>query len=153
MLGVLETVVSPQRLNEATRAEWRNLGFFYDREDTSRTWRIVGSVTGIRKFARKVREYALNPRNETLSEHQHFGPYMYLEIGTALRPEITDHWIAGPLQSLADLATLIDQAAERAQIGDSISLRQAFAPESTYDLVIEVRHEAFDPAREDPHCW
>lgn len=153
MSGVLETVVSPQRLNEATRAEWRNLGFFYDREDTSRTWRIVGSVTGIRKFAREVREYALNPRNETLSEHQHFGPYMYLEIGTALRPEITDHWIAGPLQSLADLATLIDQAAERAQIGDSISLRQAFAPESTYDLVIEVRHEAFDPAREDPHCW
>ncbi len=153
MLGVWETVVSPQRVKEATRAEWRNLGFFYDREDTSRTWRIVGSVAGIGKFARTVREYALNPRNETLSEHQHFGPYIYLEIGTAHRPEITDHWIAGPLQSLADLATLIDQAAERAEVGDSTSLRQAFAPESTYDLVIEVQNEAFDPAREDPKCW
>lgn len=139
------------REEETTRAEWRNLGFFYDRDDASKIWRIVGSAAGLRKFADEIREYAQNPKNEATSAHRHFGPYMYLEIGTSHRPEITEHWIAGPLQSLAELATLVEEAATGAKVGDSVSLRHAFAPESDYDLAIELRRQGFDPSGEDPN--
>lgn len=30
--------------NEATRRAWRELGFFCDRNDAAKEWRIVGSV-------------------------------------------------------------------------------------------------------------
>jgi len=139
--------------NEATRGEWRDLGFFYDRDDASKSWRIAGTVHGLRKFARLVRDHALNSKNDSLSEHEHFGPYMYLEIGTWSHPEITSHWIAGALRDLSTLASLIESIADRSPVGERVSLRHLFAPESPYDLIDEVQDEAFDPAREDPQCW
>lgn len=139
--------------NEATRGEWRDLGFFYDRDDASKSWRIAGTVQGLRKFARLVRNYALNPKNESLSEHEHFGPYMSLEIATWSRPEITSHWIAGPRKDLSTLAALIESVADRSPVGERVSLRHFFASESPYDLIVEVQDDAFDPAREDPQCW
>ena len=139
--------------NEATREEWRDLGFFYDRDDASNSWRIAGTVHGLRKFARLVREYALNPRNESLSEHEHFGPYMFLEIGTWSQPEITSHWIAGPLKDLSSLASLIESVADTSSVGERVSLRRLFAAESPYDLIVELKDDAFDPPREDPQCW
>jgi hypothetical protein len=142
-----------QEVNEQTQAEWRSLGFFYDRDDTSHTWRIVGSAAGIERLTQLIRQYAHDPRNERLSEHEHYGPYQYLEIGTAARAEINAHWIAGSLAELANLASLIEQWLGRARVGDTISLRASYAPDSSHELMLELRDEAFDPAREDPHCW
>ena len=139
--------------NEATRGEWRDLGFFYDRDDASNSWRIAGTVQGLRKFAGLVRDYALNSKNESLSEHEHFGPYMFLEIGTWSQPEITNHWIAGPLKDLSTLASLIESVADLSPVGERVSLRRLFAAESPYDLIVEVKDDGFDPAREDPQCW
>ena len=139
--------------NEATREEWRDLGLFHDRDDASNSWRIAGTVHGLRKFAGLVRDYASNPRNESLSEHEHFGPYMFLEIGTWSQPEITNHWIAGPLKDLSSLASLIESVADTSPVGERVSLRRLFAAESPYDLIVEVKDDAFDPAREDPQCW
>ena len=139
--------------NEATREEWRDLGFFYDRDDASNSWRIAGTVHGLRKFAGLVRDYALNPKSESLSEHEHFGPYMFLEIGTWSQPEITNHWIAGPLKDLSSLASLIENVADTSPVGERVSLRRLFAAESPYDLIVEVKDDAFDPARDDPQCW
>ena len=142
-----------QKLNEATRAEWRALGFFYDRDDDSKSWRIVGSVDGLRRLAELIRDYASNSKNDSPSEHAHFGPYMYLEIGTCSQPEINDHWIAGPLQDLSSLASAIESALAHAKVGQCVSLRQDFAANSSYDLVLEMRDNLFDPAKEDPQCW
>jgi hypothetical protein len=63
-----------QDTNEATRSEWRELSFFYDRDDVAKEWRIVGSVKGLQKFSAAMRDYASNPANDSLSEHEHFGP-------------------------------------------------------------------------------
>ena len=142
-----------QKLNEATREEWRALGFFYDRDDDSKRWRVVGSVDGLRKFAELIRDYANNPKNDSLSQHAHFGPYMYLEIGTWSQPEINDHWIAGPLQDLSSLASAIKNAVGHAKVGQCVSMREGFAANSPYDLVLEMRDKLFDPAEEDPQCW
>ena len=69
------------------------------------------------------------------------------------QPEINDHWIAGPLQNLSLFASVINRAVDHAQVGDCLSLRRDFAPNSSYDLVLEMRDNLFDPATEDAQCW
>lgn len=142
-----------EAVNEATRREWRELGFFYDRDDLSKSWRIVGAAEGLLRFSRLVAAYSADSKHDTLSEHAHFGPYMYLELGTWGTPEITDHWIAGPLSSLAALAHHIESSIPSMRVGCATSVRSVFAPDAAYDLVLELRDDSFDPAREDAKCW
>ncbi len=78
---------------------------------------------------------------------------MYLEIGTWAEPEITDHWIAGPLPNLASLASLVESGVRELEVGATLSLRSAYAARSPYDLVLELRADDFDPAEEDAACW
>ena len=125
----------------------------HDRDDEQRAWRIVGSKLGLEKFAAAISKFASNPRNDARAEHDHLGPYMYLEIGSWPNPEITDHWIAGPQPALEQLAFQIRAKVERATENDVLSFRKLYAPASPYELLIEVRPETFDPAKEDPECW
>ncbi|NHZ33301.1 hypothetical protein [Massilia rubra] len=140
-------------INEMTQREWRELGFFYDRHDESKEWRLIGSKAGLRHFAHAMKKYASHPGNELVSEHQHFGPYGYLAIGTWTTSEITDHWIAGPLGEIQGLALTIISRLDTASSGDCIYLRRAFSPLSPYELVMEVREDSFDPAKADSACW
>src|SRR5262245_2429318 len=115
-----EGAMPSEKVNEATRREWRELGFFYERDDPRSTWLIRGSRTGLLTFARVVREYSNDPRRQQLSEHEHFGPYGYLEIGTWRSAEITDHWIAGTLADLNRLSSLVEEQVLKAKTGDRL---------------------------------
>jgi hypothetical protein len=137
---------------DATRLAWRELGFFCGRDKAAKEWRIVGSVKGLRKFAAEIRSYASNPAYDRLSEYTHFGPAMNLEIGTSHQTEITEQWIGGPLVDLLRLATLIEQSAQANVIGKRIALRSNFSPMAPYELILDVRDDAFDPASADPTC-
>ncbi len=139
--------------NEATRQEWRELGFFYDVNEELEQWTLRGSKIGLANFIRIIRDYAAQSSNEQLGEHTHLGPYMYLEIGTAESAEITRHWIAGPLPSLNALASLIEQGLLRSTVRTSMRFRAAFAPDSPYELSITIEDAGFDPAAADPSCW
>ena len=134
---------------EATLRAWRDLGFFCGRNDAAKEWRIVGSVKGLRKFAAEIRSYASNPAHDRLSEYTHFGPAMNLEIGTSHQTEITEQWIGGPLVDLLRLATLIEQSAQANVVGKRIALRANFSPMAPYELILDVRDEAFDPGLAD----
>jgi hypothetical protein len=118
------------KVNQRTRQEWKDLGFFYDLDTGAKEWRILGSADGLLLFAKLLREYAENPNNDTLSAHSHYGPYAYLEIGTSSKAEITDHWIAAPLNDLRELASLVRERIANAKAGDRLSFRKVFAPES-----------------------
>jgi len=142
-----------EQTNIATQREWRELGFYYDRDDAQMRWRIVGTRVGLGRFCEELSAFASNSRNEPKSEHVHLGPYMYLEFGSWPTAQITDHWIAGPLPALRDLARLARSRLTSAAVGAEFSLRDAFAPGSPYDLVLELRDDGFDPAREDSACW
>jgi hypothetical protein len=137
---------------ESTRRAWRALGFFCGRNDTAKEWRIVGSVKGLRKFAAEIRKYASNPANDRLSEYTQFGPAMNLEVGTSHQTEITEQWIGGPLVELLRLATLIERSAQDNVVGKRIALRSNFSPLAPYELILDVRDDAFDPALADPTC-
>jgi hypothetical protein len=82
----------------------------------------------------------------------HLGPAMNLEVGTSHQTEITDQWIAGPLADFRHLAALIDQSVQANMVGKRISLRSNFSPMAPYELILDVREDAFDPASADPTC-
>ncbi len=138
--------------NETTRLAWRELGFFCGRNDAAKEWRIVGSVKGLRKFATEIRKYASNQANDRPSEYTHFGPAMNLELGTSHQPEITEQWIGGPLMDLLRLATVIERSVQDNVVGKCIALRAYFSPMAPYELILDVRDDAFDPASADPTC-
>jgi hypothetical protein len=139
-----------EAVNRATRQEWRELGFFYDRDDETRTWRLVGSRAGLLRFRDALLSYVAKPGNAATSEHEHFGPYMYLEVMTWPEAGFDRHAIRGPLSELAPLANLIDTKLALAQPGTSAQIRDEFAPISEYSLLLEVREDGFDPAAADP---
>jgi hypothetical protein len=140
-------------VNEVTRREWRALGFFYDRDDETKEWLIRGSRAGLLGFAHTLLEYSTDPLRQQLSEHDHLGPYMYLEIGTWSARVIDDHWIAGAPEDLSVLSALIAERVAKAREGDVLKLREAYAPASPYELRLEVCGDDFDPATADKGCW
>src|SRR3954468_15805972 len=108
--------------NQKTRAEWRNLGFFYDYDESSSCWRLVGSRDGLLRFADLLVAYAADPRNEPLSEHEHYGPYMYLKLLTWNERDITEHAICGTLADFRALAGIVRDKLSAAVAGSVISI-------------------------------
>ena len=142
-----------EKVNEATRREWRELGFFYERNDVTKEWLIRGSRAGLFRLAQALLEYSKNPRRQPISEHDHLGPYMYLKIGTWSARVIDNHWNAGTLEDLSTLSALIAERISKAAEGDALLLRAAYAPASPYELRLDVSGDGFDPATADKACW
>jgi hypothetical protein len=86
-----------------TRQEWRELGFFYDRDDTARCWRVVRSKKGLSRFADVLHGYAADAHNEALSEHAQIGPYMYLKVMTWSEAGVDRDSVHGTLDDLRRL--------------------------------------------------
>ena len=136
--------------NRAIRREWRELGFFYDRDDQAKVWKLTGSRAGLLRFRDILLSYAANARNATRSEHEHYGPYSYLEIMTWPEAGFDAHAIRGPVSDLARLATLIEAKLETARPGSTVRIQEEFATDSPYALVLDLREDEFDPAAADP---
>jgi len=77
---------------------------------------------------------------------------MNLEVGTSNQAEISELWIAGSVMNLMSLAGLIDQNVKPNMVGRCIALRSSFSPMAPYELILDVRDDAFDPASADPTC-
>ena len=147
----LPDIVSPsEATNQATRAEWRELGFFYELKKNPPSWRIVGSMQGLANFPRLLDLYAQDPRNRALSEHAHYGPYMYLKIETAEPSEIDNRSIRGSIRDLLRLRDLVAAQLQKANTGDSFVVGLEYSVLVTHPLHFEVREDAFDPASADP---
>jgi hypothetical protein len=136
-------------MNRRTRQEWRELGFFYDRDDETRIWRLIGSRAGLLRFRDELVLYVANPKNALKSEHEHYGPYSYLEIMTWPEAGFDDHAIRGPLEDLARLARIIESKLDTSRPGSLVKVREEFAAHSPYSLVLDVREDGFDPATAD----
>ena len=135
--------------NQATRAEWRELGFFYELKSSPACWRIVGSIEGLSNFPLILHLYTQDSRNQTLSEHAHYGPYMYLKVETAESPEIDNRSIRGSLSDLLRLRNLVAEHLQQAQRGGSFVVGHEYSELVTHPLHFEVREDDFDPASAD----
>jgi len=138
-----------ERTNEATRLG-RELGFFYAQDGAGSVWRLVGSKSGLRQFAKLLREYAANPARASVSEHDHYGPYMYLKVMTWHSAGIDEDNIHGSIADLERLALLIDNQLASAKEGDMFLIREEYSRESMWSLRFEIRDGRFDPPSEDP---
>ncbi len=138
------------KLNEQTRQDWRELGFFYDYDKQEKLWRLIGSNSGLIKFCDLLDAYVADKRNEKLSEHEHYGPYMYLEIMTWNEAAITDHAIQGQLNQLRSLSQLCRNKLMNARIGDRIIIDSEYSDKNTASLSLEIRPDDFDPPSIDP---
>jgi len=142
--------VSPsEATNRATREEWRELGFFYETRNDPPRWRLVGSETGLAGFVSLLDLYVRDPRNATLSEHEHYGPYMYLKVETAESPAIDEQSIRGSLQDLALLRDLVAKSLRASRPGESFEIGPEYSATASHPLCFEVREASFDPASED----
>jgi len=135
--------------NRATRREWRELGFFYGRDDQTKVWKLTGSRAGLLRFRDALLSYVADPRNALKSEHEHYGPYSYLEIMTWPEAGFDNHAIRGPVADLARLASLIEAKLAIARPGYTVRIQEEFAPDSPYALVLDLREDGFDPAAAD----
>jgi hypothetical protein len=94
--------------------------------------------------------YAANPRNEAKSEHDHYGPYMYLKVMTWTEPGIDRNAIYGTVRDLRRLANVIESKIQDARPGSALRIQEEFARYCEYSLLLDVRDEDFDPASADP---
>jgi hypothetical protein len=143
--------MSPE-LRAQTIAEWNDLGFWYDRTPES-GWVIRGARTGLEKFAALLEQYATASRNIKLSEHDHFGPYMYLKVVTWSSSEINQDGIYGTLQDLVRLANLVRERVGSCTPGDSFALAQAFSAASSTELTLVCESESFNPGAYDAQFY
>ena len=139
-----------EAINELTRLDWRQLGFYYSFEKNDSCWYLTGSREGLLKFPALLIAFAEDPRNAAISEHDHYGPYMYLKLVTWDAPHITNDAIYGTLSDLTRLAKILDRGIRDAIAGDKFVVDEEFAPGCDAKIEIEIRPDGFDPASADP---
>jgi hypothetical protein len=118
-----------------------------DRE--KKLWTLTGSRAGLLYFPDLLLGYVADPKNASDREHQHYGPYGTLEIMTWPDAGFDSHAIRGSLVALAHLAELIEIKLASAEPGSPILIREEFAADSPYSLMLDVRADGFDPSSAD----
>jgi hypothetical protein len=140
-------------LKELTKEDWRKLGFYYDQDKKERHWHFVGSRDGLLKFATLLDKYCSKPKHAQISEHNHFGPYWYLKVVTMNECLIDENGIHGSIEDLRRLSSVVREVLNRAKPSDRIVIDKEYSNMNKFGIVLEVREDGFDPAREDRELW
>jgi hypothetical protein len=131
------------------KQKWRELGFFCELDDQKRTWTLTGSRAGLLYFPDLLLGYVNDPANAIDGTHKHYGPYGSLEVVTWPQAGFDSQAIRGSLAALTHLAELVEVKLASAEPGLPIRIREEFAPDSRYTLLLDVRADGFDPASVD----
>jgi hypothetical protein len=110
---------------------------------------VTGSRSGLLRLRDLLLDYVADPRNRAESEHEHYGPYQYLEVMTWSEAGFDGHAIRGTLSDLERLARIIEARVHESAPRATIRIREDFATNSPYSLVLEVREDDFDPPTAD----
>jgi hypothetical protein len=135
--------------DEQIKQQWRRLGFFCELDDQKKLWTLTGSRAGLLYFPDLLLGYVNDPQNAAERAQKHYGPYGSLEIMTYPVAGFDGNAIRGSLDDLTRLAELIEAKLATAEVGSPIVIRDEFAAESPYSLMLDVRADGFDPASAD----
>ena len=102
------------------------MGIYYDRDDDTREWQLSGSREGLLNFSRLLTRYADNPQNDSKSEHDHFGPHMYLKIMTWPDAGIGRNAIHGTLDDLRRLGMIVRDTIGSMEVGETARIQKQF---------------------------
>ncbi|MDQ6691041.1 MAG: hypothetical protein M3Z18_11080 [Gemmatimonadota bacterium] len=140
----------PQMTNAQINQRWRELGFFCELDDEKKAWTLTGSRAGLLHFPDLLRGYIADPKHEPNGEREHYGPYGSLEVMTWQDAGFDGRAIRGSLTDLERLASLVETNLAFAEPGSQLRVREEFAPDSRYTLLLDIRPDGFDPASADP---
>jgi len=132
--------------DEQIKQAWRKLGFFCEMDTMKRQWRVTGSRAGLLYFPDLLLGFINDPKNATDGEPEHYGPYGSLVIMMWPDAGFDSHAIRGSTATLAHLAELIEVKLATAEPGQPIMIREEYAADSPYSLMLDVRADGFDPA-------
>jgi hypothetical protein len=135
----------PKSVDQRTRAEWRDLGFYCALDKPAKAWRLTGSRDGLLRFRDLLLSYAAEDPG-----HYHLGPYFSPTLTTGAQAKIDERGICGAVADFARLAELIGRALDGTMPGSMVFIRDEFATEGGYSLLLDVKPEGFDPASADP---
>ncbi len=131
--------------------EWKELGFYYDidtRESVNQ-WRFFGSKEGLQSLVLLIESYTNYSDNDTLYEHEHYGPYGSLTIKTLDKPTITLDYIAGTIQDLIFLKNLISKKLSNSLPGQTFNIDKEYGEDNTCTVKFFIMSDDFDPISMD----
>jgi hypothetical protein len=134
---------------EHIKQQWRQLGFFCELDDQKKVLTLTGSRAGLLYFPDLLLGYVTHPQYASDGAREHYGPYGSLQVMTWPEAGFDGKAIRGTLTNLASLAELVSAKLASAEPGESIRIRDEFAPDCRYTLLLEVRADGFDPASAD----
>jgi hypothetical protein len=135
--------------DEQIKEQWRKLGFYCELDDEKRTWTLTGSRRGLLYFPDLLLGYVNDPQNAADGALKHYGPYGSLQVLTFRDAGFDGHAIRGSLSDLTRLAELVEARLATAEPGSPIHIREDFAADSRYSLVLDVRADGYDPGSAD----
>lgn len=135
---------------EATRQDWRELGFFYMSDELGQVWHLHGSRAGLRKFADRLDNYARASHVALNGGHEHLGPHCYLTLTTWLHADVDRTGIRGQACDFERMASLVRDACASIEPGQTSRVREQFATKAAYALILHAHADGFDPAGLDP---
>jgi hypothetical protein len=138
----------PEFTEEQIKQKWRDLGFFCELDHEDKLWTLTGSLRGLLFFPDLLLGYASDPENSKDGTKKKYGPYGTLEIMTWPEPGFGNS-IRGSSTALAHLAEIVEAKLASAQAGDQIQIREEYASDNAYTLLLDVRADGFDPASTD----
>jgi hypothetical protein len=133
-----------------TIEEWRQLGYYYERDDDNKEWIITASPFGVKTFAQSILRYAESTRFSEYGDHEHYGPYWYLKIMTTPLPEMNENAISGTKDDLKRLYEIIREKVENSEPGSNITIGKEYAEDCEYKLVLKLQEYGYDPSINDP---
>ena len=139
----------PEMTDDHIKSAWRKLGFFCELDAEKRVWVLTGSRAGLLYFPDLLMGYVADPKNATNGALEHYGPYGSLEVMTWIEPGMDGNAIRGSLVDLERLASLVETQLVTAQPGERLTIREDYASNSPYGLVLDVRADGFDPSAVD----
>jgi hypothetical protein len=126
--------------------EWKELGFYYQRDDDLKQWWLIGSKGGLASFLKELSDYANDPSFQGVSEHIHIGPHQYLKIMTWHVPIINSDCIGGSLFDLKRLKAIIEHKLSITNIGEIFLVGKDYAIQNEYLIRFFVMADSFDPS-------
>jgi hypothetical protein len=105
-----------------TIEEWRQLGYYYERNDDNKEWIITASPFGVITFAQSILRYAESTRFSEYGDHEHYGPYWYLKIMTTPLPEMNENAISGTKDDLKRLYEIIREKVDNSEPGSNMDI-------------------------------
>ena len=139
----------PAMTQDRIKQEWRKLGFYCEMDREKKLWTLTGSPAGLLYFPDLLLGYVSDPQNALDGSHQHYGPYGSLEVRTWPDAGFDSHAIRGSLVALSHLAEIVEVKLATSEPGSPILIREEFAADSPFSLVLDVRADGFDPSTAD----